>query len=180
MKKYFLFAYVLLALGVSRVAAQSPSYGFDRNADFSKYKTYKWVSIESAQHLDDLTADQLIGTLDMELAKKGLRKSPSDNADLYIGYQIARGNAKQLDHYDLGAAYEPAAQATSGTAGETTTTVHSGPLVLYIYDAARKQLVWWSALSNAINADADPGKKQKQMDKAIAKLLKDYPQKKKS
>jgi len=180
MKKYFLLAYVLLALGVGRVAAQSPSYSFDRNADFSKYKTYKWVSIESAQYLDELTADQLIGTLDVELAKKGLRKSPSDNADLYIGYQIARGSAKQLDHYNIGAAYEPAAQATTGRPGETPSTVHSGPLVLYLYDAARNQLVWWGMLSNAIAADATPDKKQKQMDRAIAKLLKDYPPKKKS
>jgi hypothetical protein len=179
MKKYFLVACVLLALGVGRVAAQSPNYSFDRNADFSKYKTYKWVSIESAQHLDDLTADQLIGTLDVELAKKGLSKSPSDKADLYIGYQIARGNAKQLDHYDIGAPYEPPAGATTGTAGETASTVHSGPLVVYMFDAARNQLVWWSVLPNVIAADAEPDKKQKHMDKAIAKLLKDYPPQKK-
>jgi len=176
MYKYFLLACVLLALGVGRVAAQSPNYGFDGNADFSKYKTYKWVSIESPQHLDDLTADQLIGTLDVELAKKGLTKSPSDKADLYIGYQIARGNAKQLDHYDIGAPYEPPAGATTGTAS----TVHAGPLVVYMYDAARNQLVWWSVLPNAIDADANPDKKQKHMDKAIAKLLKDYPPQKKS
>jgi hypothetical protein len=180
MYRYFLVACVLLALGVGRVAAQSPNYSFDRNADFSKYKTYTWVSIESPQHLDDLTADQLIGTLDVELGKKGLTKSPSDKADLYIAYQIARGNAKQLSHYEIGAEYEPEAGATTGTAGDTTTTVHSGQLVLYMFDAARKQLVWWCVLSNAINADAEPDKKQKHMDKAIAKLLRDYPPQKKS
>jgi hypothetical protein len=180
MYKYFLLlACVLLALGVGRVAAQSPNYNFDSNADFSKYKSYKWVSIESAQHLDELTADQLIGTLDVELAKKGLRKSPSDKADLYIGYQIARGNPKQLDHDEIGAPYEPPAGATTGTAGETSTTVHSGPLVLYMFDAARNQLVWWSVLPDAIDADAEPDKKQKHMDKAIARLLKDYPPRKK-
>ena len=180
MKKYLLLAYVLLVLGVGRVAAQSPSYSFDRNADFSKYKTYKWVSIESAQHLDELTADQLIGTLDVELAKRGLRKSPSGKADLYIGYQIARGNAKQLDHYAIGAPYEPPAEATTGTAGETASTVHSAPLLVYMFDSARNQLVWWSVLTNAIAADANPDKKQKQMDKAIAKLFRDYPPHKKS
>ena len=179
MKKYILLAYVLLALGVGRVAAQSPNYGFDRYADFSKYKTYKWVSIESAQHLDELTADQLMGTLEMELAKKGLTKSPSDKVDLYIGYQIARANEKQLNHYDIGAAYGSAAGATTGTAGETTTIVHSGQLVLYIYDSARNQLVWWGVLPNAIDADANPDKKQKHLDKAIEKLLKDYPPRKK-
>jgi hypothetical protein len=180
MYKYLLLACALLALGVGRVAAQSPNYSFDRNADFSKYKTYKWVRIESPQHLDDLTADQLIGTLDVELAKKGLTKSPSDKADLYIGYQITRGNEKQLSHYEIGAEYEPEAGATTGTAGETRTTVHSGQLILYMFDAARRQLVWWCVLSNAIDADVEPDKKQKHMDKAMAKLLKDYPPQKKS
>jgi len=179
-KKYFLLASALLALGVGRVAAQNPSYNFDRDADFSKYKTYKWVSIESAQYLDDLTADQLIGTLNVELAKKGLTRSPSDKADLFIGYQITGGNLKQLNHFDIGAAYEPPAGATPGTPGEAATTVHSGHLVLYIFDAAKNQLIWWSVLPNAIDADANPDKKQKHMDKAIEKLLTNYPPQKKS
>jgi hypothetical protein len=48
-----------------------------------------------------------------------------------------------------------------------------------MFDAARNQLVWWSVLPNVIAADAEPDKKQKHMDKAIAKLLKDYPPQKK-
>ncbi|HKI11178.1 MAG TPA: DUF4136 domain-containing protein [Candidatus Acidoferrum sp.] len=180
MKKCFFLACALLALGVGRVAAQGPTYGFARDADFSKYKTYKWVSIESAQYLDELTADQVLGTLETELAKKGLTQSKSDKADLYIGYQIAGGSVKQLNHYDIGSQYEPPAAATAETAGDAAITVHSGPLVLYMYDAAKKQLVWWSVLPNAIDANADPDKKQKHLDKAIAKLLKDYPPQKKS
>jgi hypothetical protein len=179
MNRFLLLAYVLLALGAGRVAAQTPNFSFDRNADFSKYKTYKWVSIESAQYLDDLTADQVMGTLEAELARKGLARSRSDKADLYIGYQIASGNPKQLNRYDIGAEYQPPAETTSGTPGETAATVHSGPLVLYIFDAAKKQLVWWRALPNAVDADANPDKKQKHLDKAMARLLKDYPQQKK-
>jgi hypothetical protein len=179
MNRFVLLAYVLLALGAGRAAAQGPDYGFARDADFSKYKTYKWVSIESAQYLDDLTADQLMGTLEAELAKKGLTQSKSDKADLYIGYQIASGSAKQLNHYDIGSEYDPPAAGTAKTEEDAATIVHSGPLVLYMYDVARKQLVWWSVLSNAIDADAAPEKKQKHLDKAIAKLLKDYPPQKK-
>jgi hypothetical protein len=179
MKRYFLLAFVLLALGVGRVTAQGVNYSFDKNANFYNYKTYKWVSVESGQQLDGLTADQLIGTLGTELGKKGLTESQSDKADLYIGYQIARGNDKQLRHYDFGASYGSAAGATSGTAGATTTIVHSGQLVLDMYDSARKQLVWRGVVSNAIDANAKPDKKQKHMDKAIEKLLKDYPPPKK-
>src|SRR5271157_3187781 len=118
MNKYFLLAYVLLTLGVGRVAAQGQNYGFATDADFSKYKTYKWVSIESAQRLDELTADQVMGTIEVELGKKGLKTSPSDKADLYIGFQITSGNEKQLDHYDIGSEYEPPASANAETAAD--------------------------------------------------------------
>lgn len=179
MNRCFFLAYVLLALGAGRAAAQGPDYNFARDADFSKYKTYTWVTIESAQHLDDLTADQVMGTLETELAKKGLTQSKSDKSDLYIGYQIASGSAKQLNHYDIGSEYDPPAAGTAKTEEDAATIVHSGSLVLYMFDGARKQLVWWSVLPNVVDADASPEKKQKHLDKAVAKLLKDYPPQKK-
>lgn len=176
MKKYFVLAVVLLAVGAGRVAAQTVSYSFDKNANFLNYKTYKWVSIPGAQQLDELTADQLIGTLETELAKKGLKKSLSDNADLYIGYQIARGSLKQLTNSNAGLTYEGGAGGSSGTGGATT-TVHSGQLVLDMYDSASKKLVWRGVVSHSIDADAKPDKKQKHMDSAVEKLLKNYPPK---
>jgi len=179
MKKYFLLVYLLLALGVGRVAAQKPNFGFDRDADFSKYKTYRWVSIESAQYLDELTAGQLIGTLNVALAKKGLTKSPAEKPDLYIGYQMASGTLKQLNHLDIGTEYHPPAEASSEAPEDAPPSVHSGPLAVYMFDSSNHRLVWWGVLPDAINANADPEKKQKHMDKAIEKLLRDYPPPKK-
>jgi hypothetical protein len=39
--------------------------------------------------------------------------------------------------------------------------------------------VWWGVLLNAIDAGAAPEKKQKHLDSAIEKLLRDYPPQKK-
>jgi Domain of unknown function (DUF4136) len=175
MKKYFLLAALLLSVGAGHAAAQTGSASFDPKADYPNYKTYKWVKIESPQRLDDLTADQLIGTLEVELAKKGLSKSETDKADLFIGYQVARGNEKPLSHLGIGASYGSAAGAKTGTAGASTTVVHSGQLVLDMYDSTTKQLIWRGVVSDAIDANAKPDKKQKHMDKAVEKLLKDYP-----
>ncbi len=175
MRKYLFLVYVLLSLGVSRVAAQNANPTFDAAADFSKYKSYKWVSIESAQHLDELTADQLMGTIDVELAKKGLTKPQSDKVDLYIGYQIAGGKEHSLRFFNFGVTSGSGAGASSGSAGAETTIVHSGELVLDMYDAGKKQLVWRGFVAHAIDADAKPEKKQKHMDSAVEKLLKDYP-----
>jgi Domain of unknown function (DUF4136) len=182
MKKWFLLIpLVVLAVAVGYASAQGATTSFDKDANFLNYKTYKWVNIPSAQQLDELTSDQLIGTLEVALANKGLAKSKSDTADLFIGYQIARGGGdKQLNHYAVGLSSGSAAGATSGTAGATTTVVHSGQLVLDMYDAATKKLIWRGIVSHAIDANAKPDKKQKHMDKAVEKLLRDYPPDKKS
>jgi uncharacterized protein DUF4136 len=179
MKKWFFLATLLLIMVVGRVRAQNASVNYDKNADFSKFKTYKWVNIQNAQHLDELTADQLAGTVESELVKKGLKKLDSDKADLFIGYQIASGKEKQLSQLNIGASYGSAAGAMAGTGGATTTVVHTGLLVLDMYDSGTKQLIWRGVVANAIDADAKPEKKQKHMDQGVAKLLKDYPPQKK-
>ncbi len=175
MRKCLLFACVLLILAAGRGNAQTANPSFDAAADFSKFKTFKWVSVESAQHLDDLTTDQLMGTIEVELAKKGLTKAQSDKVDLYIGFQIAGGKGQGLSFFKFGASGGSAAGATAGSAGTAKTFVHSGELVLDMYDAAKQQLVWRGFVAHAIDADAKPDKKQKHMDNAVEKLLKDYP-----
>jgi hypothetical protein len=178
MTKYLLLLSALLIVGVGGVAAQSANVTFDKNTDFSKFKTYKWVTIRNAQQLDQLTEDQLIGTLQVGLSRKGLTKSDSDNADLFIGYQMTRNNQKQSTDYNVGGAYGSAG-GSSASAATSTTTVHSGRLVLDMYDPAKKQLLWRGVVSDAIDASAKPEKKQKHLDRAVEKLLKDYPPQKK-
>jgi hypothetical protein len=179
MKKYFLFSAFFLFFGVRSTSAQIVNVNFDKSANFLAYKTYKWVAIKDALQLDDLTAEQLVATVDVELAKKGLTKSNSGKPDLLIGYQMARPGQKQLTHFNVGASLGSATGANAATAGAATTTVHSGQLVLDMYESEKQQLVWRGVVSDAIDADAKPAKKQKHMDKAIEKLLKDYPPQKK-
>jgi Domain of unknown function (DUF4136) len=178
MRKYFLSAFLLFTIAGARVAAQTVNVNFAKDADFLQYKTYKWVTIKDGIQLDDLTAEQLRATVDVELAKKGLTKSTTDKSDLLVGYQMARPGQKQLSHFNVGAAYGPTTGNTT-TAGASTATVHTGQLVLDMYEATKQQLVWRGVVSDAIDADAKPEKKQKHMDKAIGKLLKDYPPQKK-
>jgi hypothetical protein len=173
MKKSILVLVALMVVGISQVAAQNASTDFSRNADFSHYKTYQWVPVKSAEQLDSLTAEQLIGTLDVELAKKGLTKSKSDTADLYIGYQIADAKTALINQYAIGSTYSVPPERNSAA------TVHTGQLTLLMYDVGNKQLVWRSTVANAIDANAKPDKKQRHMDSGVEKLLRNYPPQKK-
>ena len=176
MKRWLVLVSLLFVAAAGRSTAQSAGSSIDKG--FLNYRTYKWVSIPSPQQLDELTAAQLVGTLEVELARKGLSKSKSDSADLFIAYQVVRTGNKEPNHYDVGATYGSAGGDT-GNGGATITTIHSGQLILDMYDATSKKLIWRGIVSNAIDADAKPDKKQKHMDKAVEKLLKDYPPQKK-
>jgi len=183
MKKLAFLTIVLLLLGAHSSFAQDVRYDFDKDKDFSKYKTYKWVPIKGADLPDDLTAKQITSAIDAELAKKGLTKTDSDNADLYIGYQTALGTEKQFTSYNTGWGYGPGwgrgwygygGMATTTTYGSTS-TIYVGQLDLSMYDAAQKELVWRGAATKTLDPKAKPEKKQKNITKTVEKLLKNFP-----
>jgi hypothetical protein len=60
------------------------------------------------------------------------------------------------------------------TTGETS-TIYIGQISLDMYDPAQKQLVWRGSASKSLNTTAKPEKQKKNLDKAMAKLLKNFP-----
>jgi Domain of unknown function (DUF4136) len=178
MSKCIMVLAALMCVAVTRTAAQGGNTEFAHGANFAQYKTYKWVHIKSAEELDELTAEQLIGTLGFALEKKGLTKSKSESADLYIGYQITGAKDAHLNEYGVGSSYDSAAGTASANGVPPGTVVHTGELTLLMFDAGSKWLVWRSRVANAIDANAKPDKKQRHLDSTVDKLLKDYPPKK--
>src|SRR6516164_4603840 len=188
MKRSVALLMVMFAFAVVRANAQDVRYDFDKEKDFSKYRTYKWVPIKGADQPDELTAKQVTAAIDAELATKGLTKTDGDTADLYVGYQTAIGTEKEFTSYNSGWGYGGGwgrgwygygGMATSTTYGSTS-TVYVGQLDLSMYDSAQKQLVWRGTASKTLDPKAKPDKKQKNIMKAVQKLLKKYPPEKKS
>ena len=89
MKKASLLLMVLFLLALGTAVGQDVRYNFDKNTDFSKFKTYKWVPIKDAAPVDQLKDKQVIASIDAELAKKALTKTDAETADLFVGYQAA-------------------------------------------------------------------------------------------
>src|SRR5882724_875228 len=128
--KKLAFLMIALLSGVSSAVAQDIRYDFDKDKDFSKYKTYKWVPIKGADQPDDLTSKQITAAIDAELATKGMTKTDADTADLYIGYQTAITTEKEFTSYNSGWGYGAGwgggwygggGMATTTTYGSTST-----------------------------------------------------------
>jgi len=64
-----------------------------------------------------------------------------------------------------------------GMATAQSSTISIGTLVLDMYDPSTKQLVWTGRATKTLDPNANQEKKQKNLDKAMQKLLKNYPPK---
>lgn len=172
----------LLFLGLFTASAQDVRYNFDKDTDFSKLKTYTWVLLKGAPELNSMVDKQIKEAIDAELAKKGLTKVDSDSADLYIGYQTAIKQETEFTSYNSSWGYGAGwygggwygAPGTSVTTGQTS-TINIGSLALDMYDSAHKDLVWRGVVSKSLDPKAKPDKQTKNLNKAVAKLLKNYP-----
>jgi hypothetical protein len=182
MKRLLTVSVVLVLLVAGAALAQDVRYNFDKETDFSKFKTYKWVPIKDAAKVSDLVDKQIKDALDAELATKGLTKVDGDDANLFIGYQPAVGEEKQFNSYSTGWGYGPGwgggwyggGMGSTTTTG-TTSTIYKGQLALDMYDSAKHDLVWRGVVSKTIDPKAKPEKQQKNLAKAVTKLLKNYP-----
>jgi hypothetical protein len=180
---YLASAFLLVA---SFASAQDVTYNFDQKADFTKYKTYKWVTIKDAEQPDELTAKMIVQAIDTQLAAKGLKKVEGGDADLLVAFQVAVSKEKEVTSYSTGYGMGPGWGGRwyggyggygGGTTTATTSTILIGSLALDMYDSAAKTLVWRGLASKQIDPKAKPEKRQKNLDKGMAKLLKNFPPK---
>lgn len=155
-------------------AGQDVRYNFMPGTDFSKYHTYKWVPIEGGAHPNQIMDSEIKQAVDAQLAAKGLTKTDSDKADLFVGYQIAVDQEKQWNGYGMGGGLRWGGMATA-----TQSTINIGTLVLDMYDPATKQLVWTGNATKSIDPSSNQEKNMKSLNKAMQKLLKNYPPKQK-
>lgn len=183
MRRFIFLLTVAVLLAACTAVGQDVRYNFDRNADFAQFKTYKWVMLKNATQLDDLLDKQIKAAADAELARKGLTKVDDDSANLYIGYQAAVNQEKEFTSYSTdwgygggwyrGGWYGPMG-GMSTTTGQTS-TIYKGQLALDMYDSTHKDLVWRGLASKTLDPKAKPDKQLKNLQKTIAKLLKNYP-----
>ena len=163
---------------VAFASGQDVHYNYDRGANFSSYKTYQWVDLADGRVPDQLIDRDIRRAVDEQLTQKGLNRVEKD-ADVYFGYQSVISLEKSLNLWgsgdNLGGWGPWGGGLRNASAQGQTSTTPVGILVISVYDPARKQLIWRGDASKTIDFKKDPDKNYKNLQKAMAKLFKNYP-----
>ncbi|MBV9929201.1 MAG: DUF4136 domain-containing protein [Acidobacteria bacterium] len=155
---------------------QDVHYNYDRGADFAAYRTYKWVDIPGGAVPDPLIDRAIKQAADEQLVLKGLVRV-EENADLYVGYQVAVSLEKSIDLWSTGTGPGGWGGWGDRSVRGQTSTVPVGILLVDLYDAAKKQLVWRGDAVKTIDLKKDPDKNYRNLQKVMTKLFKNYPPK---
>ncbi|HME33200.1 MAG TPA: DUF4136 domain-containing protein [Terriglobales bacterium] len=169
-----IFALVVLGLLFSSAAiAQEVNVDWDRQSNFAQYHTYMWQkSPHPAQGFWD---QRIIDAVDQQLQAKGLTKVDA-NPDLWVVYSNSIHDQKEV--VGTGYNYGPYWGWGGWAGGPSTTTYNTyvtklGTLVVEISDVKEKDLLWRGSATDTISDNSN--KNIKTLDKAVAKLFKNYP-----
>jgi len=175
-KAHRLFLALTLCLLVSASAvAQKVNTDWNRGTDFSKFKTYAWQ--KSPHPAKDFWDQRIVYGINQQLQAKGLQEVQSD-PDLWVVYTSHIQDQKQV--VGTGYNYGPSWYWGPWWGGPTTTTyttyiTKEGTLVVELADARNHMLEWRGSVTDTIHDNSN--KNINQLDKAIAKLFKNYPPK---
>lgn len=163
-----------LALLSAAAQAQNVTYDYDKGTDFSKIKTYAWTRGLELQ--DDLNHRRIVAAVDSQLSAKGLTKvQPGSMADVYVAYGAEFDRNLQVNgsSSDFGGPFMRANRTGSARVDEIVT----GTLVVGMVDANSKTVVWRASATKDLDTNANPEKKEKNLNKAVKKMFEHYPPK---
>ena len=175
----------LVALVIANAAAQKVQVGYDKSVDFSRYKSYT-VAEPGMQPTRPLLYASILGSVDHELNAKGFARTQSEGDLIVVPEGGSEFGLNQAAGTPISPTYSgppPALNATmwtgaAGYAPSVGTYVPEGALRLDFVDRTANKVVW----SGTVKVKLDIEKKSKSLeliDKAIAKLLKEFPPEKK-
>jgi hypothetical protein len=152
--------------------AQDVKTDYDHKADFSQYKTF---SFEKIQTPDPFWVDRIKGAVASNLAAKGWSQVPSGGDVSIMAMDIDQTHRSLNTYYDgFGGGW--GWRWGGGGLGEATTTVDTyevGTLVVDLFDAKTKQLLWRGSSTATLSDKAD--KNTKALDKGVEKMFEHFP-----
>src|SRR6202140_4714846 len=168
----FAAVYVAFSLvALSTVLAQNVRTDFDHQANFSQYKTYSWQEIKPANSLWDA---RIKSSVDAQLAAKGWTQVDNGGDVALVAIATTHTEKTLQTFYDgMGGGWRWRGFGGMGEATTTEQDYKEGTLLVDMYDAKTKQLIWRGSAEDTLSNKAD--KNEKNLNKGVAKMFKKFP-----
>ena len=177
---------IAISLFVFNSGLAQVSADYDKSVDFSKYQTYSFAGWQddSDKLLNDIDKDRMRNAFQEEFAARNMKIS-NDNADAVVTLYLVVDNKTSTTaytNYTGGMGYGAGRGWGMGVGGMgfgSATTTYSendykqGTLVVDVYDASSKKLIWQGISQSTVQENAS--KRDKSIPKKVSKLMKKYP-----
>jgi hypothetical protein len=148
---------------------------FDKNVDFTKYKTYAFQKsgIDKAE-ISQLDKKRILRAIDMELSLKGMTKS--ENPDLLINIFTKEREKVSVNQFNAGWGYgwgwgwNPYMWGGQQTIATSNT---EGTLFIDLIDAKKQELIWQGEGVGYLTQNRED--KEKRINEFVAKILTQFP-----
>jgi hypothetical protein len=179
MKTQFIFTIVFSLIIQIATAQVKTTYDYDGSVDFSQYETFKFTEDALSYEMQQLNRNRLIEAIREQLIAKGFQES--EDADVLVNFYITAHQEQRqtanTNYYGAGGRY---AYRWGGGFSTTTIDVESyiaGTVFIDLIDAERNELVWQGRGAGTFQENISPEKREKRINKGVAKVFKNYPPK---
>jgi uncharacterized protein DUF4136 len=149
-----------LLLPATIACAQNVKVDFHQSAPFATYKTYAWA--QGMPAASPFAEQRIHAEVDAQLGAKGLQ--PADGApDLFVATHVITQRHSELIVNEFG----------WGLGGGTARRYTVGTLIVDLYDAMTRQLVWRGVGSESVSVK--PRKNAYRLFDALEKMFAKYP-----
>jgi hypothetical protein len=183
MKK--LFFVLLTGLLLTACSGLKVYTDLDPTVDFSEFKTLEywgWAE-DSDKILNRFDKERIESAFGNEFKKRGIDVVEKGQGDMIVSLYIVTEEKTDVSattsHMGTGwGGYYGYGPGYGWGGGHSTTQYHEydytvGTLVVSVYDAENKQLIWESLGQGTV--DDDPKNREENVGRAVAKIMKDYP-----
>jgi hypothetical protein len=163
-------AVVLGALAVVSCSTLKMDVGWDKRADFSRYRTWAWKDDGSIR--DPIWNKRVQSVLEDELAKHKLTRS-DQSPDLWLGVHWRLSVDTRVVSYDPAWGY-----GWGYWAGPTYTEVYqvpAGTMLIDLVDVGKKEIVWRGRASAEIREGKENEEREQRLREILAQMFAGYP-----
>jgi hypothetical protein len=166
--------FLLISAALAPAARAQTTIDYDGKVDFGKFRTYSWGTNTSS---GNAAADaRIIETIDQRLKAAGWEKVQPGLGEVVVAAHATVREDTNVDAFYTGWGPGWGWTATNVGAGPATVReqkLRMGTLVVDMFDASRKALVWRATVEGALSTK--PEENLVKIDKVITRIFKKFP-----